>query len=238
MRVVIPSYKRPEKVLTRYVFPYATIVVSESEEDEYRKNYIDPIEVLPDKVQGNISRVRNWILDNIEDDDIVMVDDDLVGFGYFEKGEEHIVSDPLMLEEFMRNGFEISEDLGVHLWGVNLQSDPKFYREYTPISFLSPVLACFTAHRKPELRYDESLSLNEDYDFFLRNISRYHKCLRFNKWHYKVIHFTNEGGVNSYRTMDLEKRQSEIMIKRWGNIVRYNFNKSVNPVLHVPIKGV
>lgn len=32
------------------------------------------------------------------------------------------------------------EDMGLCLFGINLQSDPKFYREYTPYSFHSPIL--------------------------------------------------------------------------------------------------
>ena len=146
--------------------------------------------------------------------------------------------------DFLVNGFIMAEDLGTPLWGVNLQSDPKFYREYSPFSFLSPVLAPFCCHIiddtvRRRIRYDERLGLNEDYDFFLQVIRIYHKVLRFNKYYYKADHLTVQGGCGAHRTLGEELRQAEIMIKKWGpKVVTYDFNKSTNPRIRVPFKGI
>jgi hypothetical protein len=89
------------------------------------------------------------------------------------------------------------------------------------------------------LRFDERLNLKEDYDIFLQVIHKYHKALRFNKYHYIVDHLNKSGGVVSYRTMDREKAQLELMQEKWGKkVIRFDIKKSVNPKIYVPLKGI
>ena len=59
-----PSYKRPEKSITQINYPFVKLVVRESDADEYRYNGNDII-VVPDTAQGNVCRIRNYILDNL-----------------------------------------------------------------------------------------------------------------------------------------------------------------------------
>ena len=133
----------------------------------------------------------------------------------------------------------MAKDLGVSLWGINLQSDPKFYREYSPFSLLSPILGTFSCHYKPILRYDENLFLNEDYDFFLKTINKYRKTLRFNKYYYKADHLERSGGCGAYRLKEFEIEQAEAMQKRWGNkVFKFDINKSTNGRINVPLKGI
>ena len=78
IKIFAPSYKRPEKSITQINYPNVKLVVRESEAEEYIANGNDII-VCPDSAQGNISRVRNWILDNLFDEEtdcIIIVDDD------------------------------------------------------------------------------------------------------------------------------------------------------------------
>lgn len=145
---------------------------------------------------------------------------------------------------FLAHGYDVAEEWGAHLWGVNVQADPKFYREYTPFTVLAPVLGPFSCHVRPakeedRIRYDERLGLNEDYDFVLEHWRRWRRVVRFNPYFYKCGHIDQPGGCASHRTMDAEKRQAEIMQSKWGRkLVRYNFDRSTNPVLHPPFRGV
>jgi hypothetical protein len=151
-----------------------------------------------------------------------------------EKGKQIEVKEDYFMD-FLANGFEMANDIGAKLWGVNLQSDPMFYMEYNPININVPVLGTFCCHIKNELRYDERLGLNEDYDLFLQHCYKYRKVLRFDKWHYKARHLDMAGGCAAYRTIDEEKEQADIMIHKWGNsVVKYDFKKSTNPTLNVP----
>ena len=61
--VNIPSWHRPDGVLTLDIMPFAKVWVDESEAEEYRKhNPGAKIVSCPKGVQGNLCRVRNYIL--------------------------------------------------------------------------------------------------------------------------------------------------------------------------------
>lgn len=239
MKVFIPSYKRAGRVKTRKTLGGEGIIVChEFEAEEYKEEEGGELMVVPDSLRGNISKVRNWILDHAEDDEVVMMDDDISEIGYHESLETFPMS-PAKIMKFLRNGYQMTKDLGVSLWGVNLQADPKFYREYSPFSLLGVILGTFSCHYKPVIRYDENLFLNEDYDFFLKTINMNRKVLRFNKYYYLADHLDKSGGCGSYRLRDFEVEQAEKMVKRWGKkVVKYNLKRSTNPKVYVPLKGI
>jgi hypothetical protein len=243
--IVTPSYKRAGKVRAADVFlDKLTIACHEFEADQYKKAYpSNAIMVLPDSTRGNMAKVRNYIRDHCNTRYLVMVDDDVEEIGYQEQMKRHPIG-IVAIMEFLEHSFQVCEDAGTILWGVNLQADPKFYREYSPFSFLSPVLGPFSCHIvtdkvKKETRYDERLGLNEDYDYALQVLWRYHKIFRNNKYYYLAGHLTDTGGCGAYRLLDEEKKQAEIMQKKWGkDVVRYNFGRTTNPRINVPLKGI
>lgn len=238
MKVIIPSYKRPDRVITADYLPEAYICVSPEEKDAYAANYgADRLIVLDGGVQGNIARVRNWILDHVKGD-IVMIDDDIDYIGMTEHGERVKLSGDEVMALFER-GFILAEDLGAYLWGFNVQDDRMFYREYTPFSLQSPVLATVCCIRENPLRYDERIPLKEDYDYFLQHIKTYRKVLRMNKYHYHTKHLIGSGGCIAYRTMDREKECAELLQRKWGSkVVKLDFERSINPIIKSPLKGV
>jgi len=239
-----PSYKRPEKSITQKKYPFVKLVVRESEAKEYTKNNND-IVICPDSAQGNISRVRNWILDNLFDDAdcIVILDDDCSFIGRYQEQKKTVFSKE-ELQEFCENSSIICKELGFKLWGLNTVTDKGAYREYTPFSFLQFIGCPFHGHIKgTKLRYDESLPLKEDYDFTLQNIRIYGGCLRINFAHYQVKQSEQEGGCSTYRNLEEEKKQFFSLQKKWGKdvIKRDRTSKKsfdYNPILKVPVKGV
>lgn len=238
-QLFIPTYGRAGKMLTHNAFPEAIVVCPESQLRDYQKFYPGlKYMPCPDSVEGNMAKKRNWILNNAEKDWIIMIDDDVKSFQYIEGGKQKELKGD-HLKEVFHNGFVMCEEVGTVLWGVNLQTDPKFYREYSPFSFLSPVLGPFSAHIRSNIRYDERLPYKEDYDFSLQVLQRYHKILRVNKYSYMAGHLNNEGGYVSMRRMDVERSQNELLQKKWGKkIVKFDMSKSVNPKLKVPLKGI
>lgn len=239
-----PSYKRPEKSITQKKYPFVKLVVRESEAEEYIKNGND-IVICPDPVQGNISRVRNWILDNLFDsaDCVVILDDDCSFIGRYEDQNKKVFNQE-DLQEFCENSAIICMELGYKLWGLNTVTDKGAYREYTPFSFLQFIGCPFHGHIKgTTLRYDESLPLKEDYDFTLQNIQKYGGSLRINFAHYQVKQSEQEGGCSAYRNLEEEKKQFFNLQKKWGKdiVKRDKTSKKsfdYNPILKVPIKGV
>lgn len=233
-----PSYKRAGKTKIHKWCKDVVMCVHEFEAEEYRK-YHQNIMIIPDSKRGNMAKVRNHILDNSDCDICVMVDDDNIGIGYYEESTKYKLEFDDLIEKIKEWGSQ-AKDFGTVLFGINLQSDPKFYREYSPLSLLSVVLGpfCCIIKENNKIRYDERLGLNEDYDYALQVLKEYHKILRWNKYHYTAGHLGDDGGCGAYRTMDREIEQSKIMIRKWGDKVKYDFDKSTNPVVRCGLKGI
>jgi len=244
--ILSPSYRRPDSVTTQKYLPRCTYVVAQSEKRAYVKNGHRVIAV-PNTVQGNVSRVRNWILDHF--DPVLILDDDIRRFGRWSE-QQNIKLDTDDAMEFIEQAFNLAKQMGAKMWGMNLLPDKGAYREYTPFAFRSVVLGPVQGFTGLDLRYDELLPLKEDYDLSLQVLNKYRRTLRFNMMHYVCSQHTNTGGCASYRTMDRERKQFHELQKKWGSdIVRVdnqggqvNQKKrttwDINPVVRVPIAGV
>ncbi len=238
---VCPSYKRADDLKILKWFPEIHICVHKFEYAYYKEANPDAqIFSIPDALRGNMAKVRNFILEQAEEDVVIMMDDDVKGLYRVEDRKwEQLVSHEVIqkCEQWAQEAYHI----GTPLFGVNTNNDRGSYREYSPISFLSPILGSFFGIIKldNDIRFDERLSLNEDFDYYLQVIQKHHKALRWNKYHYKAAHIKGLGGCCSYRTVEAEKKQAEIMLRKWGSdVVRYNFARSTNPIIKTPIRGI
>lgn len=254
--ICCPSYKRPIVKTLRYI-PNCKIYIDQKDEKSYCElNPNANIIICDDGIQGNVARVRNYILDKEFQkgaDVVCIVDDDLQGifrfdvdkqtnFGYVRNQIEDIYN-------FVYKYSIICEEFGFKLWGVNCNSDALSYRHYSPFSMSSIILGPFCCHLKNEIRYDEKLPLKEDYDLAIQHLNKYRGILRLNFAHYICEQSTNIGGCASMRNMIREKEQFDLLQKKWGNdIVREDkSNKGgtkkikrfdYNPIIKVPIKGI
>lgn len=235
-KIYSPSYRRAHIAISHKLFLPNTFcyVVRDEEADLYRINFpTTEIITIPKGLVSNISNTRNWILENKTSDYVVMVDDDMKAiewnlFRKFKKlSAEHI-------DYMIKNMFLLAEESGCGIWGINLLRDPKAYRPHTPFSFGNPILGPFTGVLDCELKYDEVLSLKEDYDFSLQQIAKHRRALRVNFLTYLVDHQKLEGGCQTYRTKEREIEQNLLLQKKWGSkVVKKNKNNpgSINPVV-------
>lgn len=235
-----PSYKRAKGVKTQAYLPFVRYVVAEFEAEDYLREGHD-CWIVPDHAQGSVARIRNYILDHADADQVVMFDDDMDGMARWEQQKQKRL-DPDEVQEFCEAGFMLAEDLDIRYWGVNLLPDKGAYREYTPLCFRAMVLGPFQAFNRLDLRYDEALPLKEDYDLSLQVLNKYRRTLRFNAYHYIVKQHTNTGGCADYRTLAREKEQMQMLIRKWGSKIVQEDKSSkgydINPVIKVPIGGV
>lgn len=245
MIVAVASYGRAGRVSTVDVFPEGVIVVPEKQGASYRALQELPegwsVETIPDSEDGNIAKKRNAILDLFAGEDVLMLDDDYDYIGSWNGGNDNPL-DADGIRHLIAEGFRMVRELGSVLWGINVQVDRRFYREYTPISVTNIVLGPFlgvTSERPADIRFDPDLWLKEDYDYALRVLHRYHRILRLNRYHYRVDHQSELGGVVGHRNMAEEVRQLHALQSRWGSdVVKIQLDRSVNPVIKVPLKGV
>ena len=222
-----PSYKRPDDVRTLDYLPFCKIWVDNKEYEEYKKNNPNAkIIACPEGVQGNLCRVRNYILETefksgadvvlIIDDDFTCLRrydyDELNGFGY----EPHIITKDEFLPIIEKYSI-IAKDLGAKFWGVNCNCDPMAYRHNTPFStrsYIGGPFQCFLKGNR--CWYDERLPLKEDYDMTIQQLNMERVVLRVNAYHYLCKQSEQKGGCATYRNREREEEQLEALRKKWG----------------------
>lgn len=256
--ICCPSYKRP-KVKTLEYIPSCKVYVDGSEYKEYEEENPEAnIIMCDDGVQGNLCRVRNYILDQEFDngaDAVIIIDDDMAGLYLWVCDEETKTMKREIikyedLEMFLEKYSELCDGLGFKFWGANCNQDAMSYRPYTPFTFSGYIGGPFQAFIKGnECRYDERLPLKEDYDMTLQQCNKYRGCLRLNFLTYDVKQSEQVGGCATYRNLKREKEQFELLQKKWGSeIVREDkSNKGntkkkkrfdYNQIIKVPIRGI
>lgn len=254
IRVCSPSWHRP-KVETLAYIPWDAVYVDEAEAASYRaENPGAEIAECPKGVQGNLPRVRNWLLDREfanGADVVAMVDDDFQRLEYWENGVLHKLPTAELMG-FIEEYSILCAEWGFKMWGVNCVSDKVGYQEFRPFTTLAFFAGPFQVHlRGGGLRYDERLYLKDDYDMFVQQCDKWRGVLRINKYHAVVRIATNLGGTASRRNFIKEKQQLELLRRKWGGVVRngdekiMNYRKQkgkkafdFNPIIKIPIKGV
>lgn len=254
-----PSYKRP-KVETLDYISTCKVWVAEREYEDYlkdNKGFENNIIKVPNEIQGNVSRIRNYILRNeLKDNDVVLlIDDDLKEIGHFEPlgtyGYNDIIINENELYKMLEHYSVLCDDFGFKHWGIMCNRDNLSYRQTTPFSTISYVGSPFSVFLKGnDLFYDERLPLKEDYDMTLQQCNKYRGCLRVNKYHYNCKQSKQKGGCATYRNYKKEEEQLKLLQKKWGsdivkidkvvnqNAKKIKSNLDYNPIIHIPIKGV
>jgi hypothetical protein len=255
--VCCPSYKRP-KVKTLEYLPFCRVYVAPDEFAQYQESNPAAAIIQCDiGIQGNVARVRNYILDQefaLGNEAVAIVDDDMRGIFCWEHNKAVHKLPAADFFHFIEKHSTLARDIGAFLWGININPDPQCYRECTPfstLSFIGGPFGCFLAGNN--CRYDESLPLKEDYDMTLQQLNKNRIVLRVNKYYYMVKQSEQSGGCASMRNIAREKEQLDLLRKKWGSrIVRTDTQdrsnrqikgKSIvfvdyNPIIRVPIKGV
>ena len=80
-----------------------------------------------------------------------------------------------------------------------------------------------------ELRFDNQLTLKEDYDYTLQHIQK-GKVLRYQKYLFTFQHYSNKGGAVDIRNDKEEQKNIMILKSKWGDKVKLN-TKRKNEIL-------
>jgi hypothetical protein len=125
--------------------------------------------------------------------------------------------------------------LGAHLGGVAPTSNP-FYanikRTVHPRAFIVGDFIVVSA--TTPLRFDEQMTLKEDYDYTLQHIQKYGVVARRDDVLASFQHRKNPGGAVEARTPALEQENIAFLKKRWGSLIADNTKRPNEILLRVP----
>lgn len=227
----IPSKGRPDKVETIRnlglpVDDCKIFVNSHSEKHDYDR--FNDCQVISIGTEG-IQYARNYILDWFNYDDyIVTLCDDVQGI-YRLDGKKKLTKlsyDELI--DLIEQGFKACEKYGTKLWGVYpIKNDFYMSNSIAPSGF---IIGTFSGIIVNDLRCDTRLQLKEDYDYTIKNILRFEKVVRFNRYCVDAKHYSNKGGCVDYRTKEMEREACALLVGMYPNFVRLNPNRD-NEVL-------
>tara|TARA_R110001632_G_scaffold178468_1_gene298226 strand:- start:743 stop:1423 length:681 start_codon:yes stop_codon:yes gene_type:complete len=72
-----------------------------------------------------------------------------------------------------------------------------------------------------DLRFDEQLTLKEDYDYTLQHQEKW-GTIRYQKYLFTFEHYSNKGGAVDVRDDKEEQKNIMILKSKWGNKIRLN----------------
>lgn len=109
---------------------------------------------------------------------------------------------------------------GVYLMGVPPTSNDFFAK--SKISKNTFCIGDMLFVKPNPLRFDNTMTLKEDYDYTLQHISKYGNCFRYQKYLFEFQHYKNKGGAVDYRTEKEEQKNINILFQKWKGKIRLN----------------
>ncbi len=174
----------------------------------------------PDHITGKPAKL-NWLFDQFPDRDLIFLDDDIEGvvLAYAERGESTKSKDPVHVAAFLQRTVHLARDMAVYFIGWGKSGNPSLYysglEPFTLTGYINGLAFGFL--KGHGLRFDERLTAKADYDISLQNALRHRRCLRDNRYCFESRKtFRNPGGMSLLRNSLTEKRDLEILRKKWG----------------------
>ena len=215
MKIVIPSKGRaavlPQKALR--LFPDALVCVGDDEVDAYGK-VTSNLLIHPASVVG-IGPLRQWVLDNVADPCVVMVDDDVTHV-YSQVGfHKKRIEDADTARAIVERTAILAQDAGVRVFGFQQAARPLSYANFRPFS-LDTWVGGLVGIIGRELRYDPSLLLRADIDFCLQSLVRDRFVMVDGRYSFIHTRFAGSGGNATNRSAARHAQEIAYLKRKWG----------------------
>lgn len=234
LHVAVISARRPDapRRLADHLagLPTATWYVATGDTDGYTAAGLPPDSLVE---AGPLCRARNAALDAAGDRWCLQLSDDLrkVGFLADRAGKPGIV--PAQLAEVVDQLTDVMRSMpAAHLGGL-APTFNAFYAKHriAPRGFIVGDLMLI---RPTPLRFDEGLSLKEDYDFTCQHLAAYGQVARADWLLADFVHRSNPGGAVSYRTPAAEQEAIGRLRAKWPAAIRPNPRRPNEVLLRWP----
>jgi hypothetical protein len=208
---------------THLLIPSAIVSVPESQFDEYDRVAPGRVWPHPDTIKGLTPKLNHLLDAKADFDAVVFVDDDIVSVQrcFVEPGEGGTIRDPQLIEAIIQNTFRLARDIGAYYFGWEASNGAlRYYTGLKPISLTGYINGCAMGFRRGHgLRFDERIVAKNDFDIAAANAFAHRMCVKDCRYTFcQRETFTGKGGQSAFRTSVTEKRDVELLRKKWGDI--------------------
>ena len=215
MRVVIPSRQRVDTIRTHALslFPDALVCVAQSEAPAYR-TVTRQLLVHPDAVAG-IGPLRQWILTNVDDDVVFMVDDDVSGLYSLVGTHRRRLAQPVDIRRVVENTAHCAAGAGARVFGFSQSWDVRKFLPQKPVALTGWVGGAIGLIGRPAI-YDTSLLLRADIDACLTSLLKHRLIYRDDRFGFEHRRFGGTGGNALSRSEAQHAREIAYLKRKWG----------------------
>lgn len=221
LKIVIPSHKRHDRVLSKHLVFDPIICVARSQREIYARHNPDcEIVTHPDDVVGLIPK-RNWMARHFGD--LMMLDDDVhvVKALFVEKGETGVVRDPKKITSIIESLYDMACMLDIHLFGFTSAISPVMYNEFGYYSLSKMITGCaYGVRYNKNVWWNEEIKLKED--FWISCYMKYKERRILTDLRYNFSQkgtFVNAGGLAAFRNQEEEKKSILFIRKHFGESI-------------------
>ena len=228
--VVIPSRRRSDKLKGwREIFPYATLYVHESEFDDYAA-VCGEDKVRTHNVTSGLWAIHRRLREESNHEVVVTIDDDVHKVKLIDQNSarHHNVDGPDRVRQVIENTIRVSKDLGVMLFGWDIQGNPSYYEASKPFSLTTPCDTAFGTIGR-DILPDASFWTSGGIDLNLQAMLKGRVVFRDTRYHFDNGKVSNgTGGLQGMRTRSTEDAATEMLTAKWGSKY-FNRGKSSTP---------
>ena len=183
---------------------------------------------------GALCHSRNQVMEDSKVDYSVQLSDDLKGFEKVSVLGSKKVKVPISLDDLLKEITNKMEKYNLYLGAVSPTNNEFYYSETRPIGFRHFCLGDFHVIKKCDLRFDEKMTLKEDYDYTLQHIKKFGGVCRLNYILPTFVHRVNKGGAVAIRNTETERKNINYLKQKWGNIIKDNPRRPNEILLKLP----
>jgi hypothetical protein len=213
-RVIIPSRRRADTLRHKALrlFPDATICVHHAEADDYAR-VVPRTQLLLHDVEG-LAVIRQWILDHVDDECVVMADDDISMLYSLAGVRARRLDDPQIARDVLETTAECCRDAGAHVFGFN-QGDIRKFTPQKPFALTGWVGGLIGIIGR-ELRYDPVCRLHDDIDLCLQSLLQHRIIWQDQRFLFSHVRFIGSGGNAGSRSQAQHDTEIAYLCRKWG----------------------
>ena len=224
MRVVIPSKGRVESCArAARLFYDPLIVVREDEVEEYsalgRELLAHPMDVR------GIGPLKRWILANVPDETVVIVDDDVSKVYTLVGQRKRTIVRPDSIAQILANAETIARALDTPVFGFNQAWDVRKFVPQDPLHFYGWTGSVVGIIGR-EINYDPNLLLRADIDLCLQAMRKWRTVFIDQRFSFVHDRFEGRGGNAHMRSKKRNERELRYLQEKWGKWLRVQETKT------------